>query len=81
MSPSLAAIIVGPTGLEWVIPHTFRKTVATLIDKEADTDTAAAQLGHENGEITKTYYVHKARKAPDVSGVLDALGPNPAIGA
>lgn len=34
------------TGLEWVTPHTFRKTVATLIDKEADAKSAAAQLGH-----------------------------------
>lgn len=25
------------TGLEWVTPHTFRKTVATLLDKEAPT--------------------------------------------
>lgn len=34
------------SGLDWVTPHTFRKTVATLLDREADTNAAAAQLGH-----------------------------------
>jgi integrase len=63
------------TGLDWVTPHTFRKTVATLIDREADTKTAAAQLGHKNEEITTTYYIQKAQVAPDVSSVLDTLGP------
>jgi integrase len=28
--------------LTWVVPHTFRKTVATLIDDEANTKSAAA---------------------------------------
>ncbi|GIF05321.1 hypothetical protein Asi03nite_28590 [Actinoplanes siamensis] len=38
-------------GLEWVKPHTFRKTVATLIGNEAEADRAAAQLGHgEKGD-------------------------------
>jgi integrase len=66
------------TGLEWVTPHTFRKTVATLIDHETDTDTAAAQLGHKSGEITKVHYIQKAHRAPDVTSVLDALGPGTA---
>jgi integrase len=33
-------------GLEWVTPHSFRRTVATLLDRKVDTRTAAAQLGH-----------------------------------
>jgi integrase-like protein len=60
------------TGLEWVKPHTFRKTVATLIDKEAD--TAAAQLGHTNKEITRKHYIDKPALAPDSSAILDQLG-------
>lgn len=62
------------TGLEWVTPHTFRKTVATLLDREADTKTAAAQLGHANEEITTAHYVEKAHVAPDSSGILNTLG-------
>jgi integrase len=66
------------TGLEWVTPHTFRKTVATLIDKEADADSAAAQLGHGSKEITKKHYIVKPALAPDSSDILEQLGANPA---
>jgi integrase len=62
------------TGLAWVTPHTFRKTVATLIDQEADTKTAAAQLGHASEEITDTYYIAKPVLVPDVSEILERLG-------
>ena len=62
------------TDLEWVTPHTFRKTVATLIDKEADTKSAAAQLGHASEDVTNTYYVAKPALAPDVSDILEQLG-------
>ncbi|GIJ07285.1 tyrosine-type recombinase/integrase [Micromonospora andamanensis] len=59
------------TGLEWVTPHTFRKTVATLIDKEADAKSAAAQLGHANEDVTNMYYIAKPVLAPDVSNILE----------
>jgi integrase len=65
-------------GLEWVTPHTFRKTVATLIDKEADADSAAAQLGYGSKEITKKHYIVKPALAPDSSGILEQLGSGPA---
>jgi integrase len=64
------------TGLEWVTPHTFRKTVATLIDNEANTKSAAAQLGHSREEVTETYYVAKPAQAPDMSEILEQLGAN-----
>jgi integrase len=62
------------TGLEWVTPHTFRKTVATLIDKEADTDQAAAQLGHGSKAVTKKHYIEQPALAPDSSSILEQLG-------
>ncbi|MEU8159508.1 tyrosine-type recombinase/integrase [Micromonospora parva] len=62
------------TGLEWVTPHTFRKTVATLIDKEASTESAAAQLGHGSKETTKKHYIVKPALAPDSSAILERLG-------
>ena len=61
------------TGFEWVTPHTFRKTVATLIDKETDAARAAAQLGNTK-EITKKHYVVKPALAPDSSDILEQLG-------
>ncbi|WP_130334529.1 tyrosine-type recombinase/integrase [Micromonospora kangleipakensis] len=65
------------TDLAWVTPHTFRKTVATLIKEETDTKSAAAQLGHSSEEVTDTYHIAKPVQAPDVSGILERLGTNP----
>lgn len=62
------------TNLAWVTPHTFRKTVATLIKEEADTKSATAQLGHSSEDVTDTYYIAKPLQAPDVSDVLERLG-------
>ncbi len=39
----------------WVVPHTFRTTVATLIKEETTTKNAAAQLGHSSEDVTATY--------------------------
>ncbi|PZF85851.1 tyrosine-type recombinase/integrase [Micromonospora deserti] len=66
-------------GLEWVTPHTFRKTVATLIDKEADAKSAAAQLGHATEQVTNKHYIVKPALAPDSSDILEQLGAGPEI--
>ncbi|MCZ4539856.1 tyrosine-type recombinase/integrase [Dietzia maris] len=59
----------------WITPHTFRRTVATLVDREVDTESAAAVLGHAGTAVTKKHYVERASVAPDMSEVLDRLGP------
>ncbi|MEU1811771.1 tyrosine-type recombinase/integrase [Micromonospora aurantiaca (nom. illeg.)] len=63
--------------LDWVTPHTFRRTVATLTKEEIDTKSAAAQLGHSSEEVTDTYYIAKPVQVPDVSGILERLGSHP----
>lgn len=60
-------------GLEWVTPHTFRKTVATLIDRVVDSETAAQVLGHSSATITKEFYVEKDRSTPDVTQLLQGF--------
>lgn len=62
-------------GLDWVTPHAFRKTVATIIEREFTSKGAAAQLGHASAAITENYYVVKNLEAPDFTRVLDKLGP------
>ncbi|WP_018588844.1 tyrosine-type recombinase/integrase [Salinispora arenicola] len=62
------------TDLAWVTPHTFCKTVATLIKEKADTKSATAQLAHSSEDVTDTYYIAKPLQAPDVSDVLERLG-------
>jgi integrase len=60
-------------GFDWVVPHTFRKTVATIIDHERSTANAASQLGHAASGLTASRYVQRAAVAPDVSDVLEAF--------
>ncbi|GIM92980.1 MULTISPECIES: tyrosine-type recombinase/integrase [Paractinoplanes] len=62
-------------GLDWVTPHIFRKTVATVLDSAVKTKEASLQLGHASEEVTKVYYIAKPQLAPDVTDVLDTLGP------
>jgi len=65
------------TGFEWVTPHTFRKTVATLIDRVVDSNTAARLLGHSSDAITKEFYIEKDRSTPDVTHVLQSFASTP----
>jgi integrase len=60
--------------LDWVVPHNFRKTVATLIDQEASTKSASAQLGHASEQVTRKHYIAKPALAPDNSEILEKLG-------
>lgn len=65
------------TGYEWVTPHTFRKTVATLVDRLVDSDTAARVLGHSSDAITKEFYIEKDRMTPDVTHILQSFAGKP----
>lgn len=60
-----------------VRPHDFRRTVASLLDAELDTKTAAAQLGHSTEATTLRHYVKRTHVAPDVRVVLDLLVTQP----
>jgi integrase len=71
------------TDLDWVTPHTFRKTVATLISERVDAETASQQLGHSSPAITREFYISKPAIAADVAHVLEEFadpdaprGPN-----
>ncbi len=61
------------TGLDWVTPDTFRKTVATLISERVDTETASQQLGHSSPAITREFYISRPAIAVDVAQVLEEL--------
>ncbi|GAB2469887.1 hypothetical protein GCM10027063_07830 [Promicromonospora xylanilytica] len=60
-----------------VRPHDFRRTVASLLDAQLDTKTAAAQLGHSTEATTLRHYVKRTHIAPDVRVVLDLLVNQP----
>jgi integrase len=58
----------------WVIPCSFRKTVATLIDRESNEGDASVQLGHSGTAVTKRHYIERAAEAPDLTEVPHQLG-------
>jgi integrase len=68
----LATMLVG-TEWTWVHTHVMRKTVATLLARELDSEAAAEQLGHADDETTKRSYIEKMHATPDVRHVLDRL--------
>lgn len=68
--------VVDDTPYDWVTFHTFRRSVATLIDREVGIDAAQAQLGHEDSDITRDFYVHKSKVAPDLTVHLEKFRPS-----
>lgn len=58
---------------EAVKPSSFRKAVATLIEREASSLTASRQLGHSSDTITKKHYIERNQIAPDSSLILEQL--------
>jgi integrase len=68
------------SGFDWAIPKTFRKTVATLLDRERSAKAAAAQLGHSGTAVTRRHYIKRAHRAPDNSTILQALAPSKSTG-
>lgn len=58
--------------LEWVTSHTFRKTVATILDEEGLTARVAAdQLGHAQVSMTSDVYFGRGRVHVEAADALD----------
>jgi integrase len=58
---------------EAVKPSSFRKAVATLIERESGSLIASRQLGHSSDTITKKHYIERNRNAPDSSLILEQM--------
>ena len=62
-------------GFDWVTTHTFRKTVATLMDHAGLSSRAAAdQLGHANTSMTTDVYFGRKVATTGAAAVLETLG-------
>ncbi|MCW2799468.1 MAG: uncharacterized protein JWQ70_940 [Aeromicrobium sp.] len=60
-------------GLDWAVPHTFRRTVATLLDQEAvPLPRIADQLGHGDPAMTMKKYLGRDPRGDkaDIAGYL-----------
>ena len=69
------------TGYEWVTPHTFRKTVATLISEATTYELASRQLGHSSSQVTRDHYIAKPPVSADLSELLERLAENDDTGS
>lgn len=62
------------TPFEWVTPHTYRKTVATLLDSSgASARMIADQLGHSRVSMTQDVYMGRRAVTSAMAEVLEKL--------
>lgn len=62
------------TAYEWVVPHTYRKTVATLLDAGGlSARTIADQLGHSRVSMTQDVYMGRRAVEPGAALMLGSI--------
>lgn len=74
------------TPFEWVVPHTYRKTVATMLDQGGlSARMIADQLGHSRISMTQDIYMGRRAVDGSVASALEGLfdddddGPEPGL--
>jgi integrase len=73
--------VLEQAGIEGVTPHSFRRTVATVLDRAGGADLAAEMLGHTSSKITKQHYIEPQEAvSPVTAEILEALAPKPSEG-
>ncbi|CPZ23212.1 Putative phage integrase [Mycobacteroides abscessus] len=60
-----------PEELNWVTPHSFRRTVATVIRDAHGPDKAQQQLSHAKLATTEAHYLQRQTQGPDARGALE----------
>lgn len=68
--------ILAEAGITGVTPHSFRRTVATVLDRASGPDLAAEMLGHTSTKITKEHYIEPDETVdPITAQILESLAP------
>ena len=60
-----------PEDLAWVTPHSFRRTVATVVRDAHGPALAQQQLSHSKLSTTEQHYLQRQTHGPDVRTTLD----------
>lgn len=69
--------VLDEAGIEGVTPHSFRRTVATVLDRAGGADLAAEMLGHTSSKITKEHYIEPEEAVnPVTAEILESLAPD-----
>ena len=68
--------ILEEAGIDGVTPHSFRRTVATVVDRAGGADLAAEMLGHTSSDITRAHYIEPDERVnPVTAEILETLAP------
>ena len=68
--------ILDEAGIGGVTPHSFRRTVATVLDRAGGADLAAEMLGHTSSDITRAHYIEPDERVnPVTAEILESLAP------
>lgn len=68
--------ILSEVGITGVTPHSFRRAVATVLDRAGGADLAAEMLGHTSSKITKQHYIEPDESVnPATAEILESLAP------
>ena len=68
--------ILSEMGIKGVAPHSFRRAVATVLDRAGGADLAAEMLGHTSSKITKQHYIEPDESVnPATAEILESLAP------
>jgi integrase len=60
-----------PDDLRWITPHSFRRTVATVVRDDLGPALAQQQLSHSKLATTEAHYLQRHTRGPDVRNTLD----------
>jgi integrase len=60
-----------PEDLQWVTPHSFRRTVATVVRDAHGPALAQQQLSHSTLATTEAHYLQRNTRGPDVRDALE----------
>jgi integrase len=69
MRRSLRAAL--PADLSWVTPHSFRRTVATVVRDAHGPALAQQQLSHATLATTEAHYLQRNTRGPDIRDALE----------
>lgn len=62
--------------LRWVTPHSFRRSVATVVRDGLGVEAAQQQLSHAQLSTTEGHYLQRVTAGPDTRAVLDKWASN-----
>ncbi|EJZ14993.1 putative phage integrase [Mycolicibacterium fortuitum subsp. fortuitum DSM 46621 = ATCC 6841 = JCM 6387] len=78
IATSLREALAPHEHLQWVTPHSFRRSVATVVRDGLGVEAAQQQLSHAQIATTEGHYLQRVTAGPDTRAVLEKWASNEA---